>query len=365
MRHQRRQLLRAGLLAPLLPASLGSAAASPHLVFPRDFGAHPQTRIEWWYLTGLLADAEAGPGAAPRFGYQLTFFRLRGPAAADHPSRLAARQLLLAHVALSDLRAGQLRHEQRIARGGLGLAEAAETDCDVHIRDWWLRRDAEGYQAGFAAASFALQLRLRSSQPVLLQGDGGLSRKGPAPDQLSHYYSQVQLLSEARLTLEGREMRLQGRSWLDHEWSDSLLGRAGEEQAVGWDWLGINLEDGGALTAFQLRRADGSVLWRGGSWRKPDGETLNFAPGDVDMQAQRHWHSPASRADYPVEWRLRTPLGALRLRALLGAQEIDARLSTGMRYWEGAAELLGADGRRLGLGYLELTGYAERLTLLA
>lgn len=357
----RRRLLLQGLgLLSALPAR----GAAPRLRFPRDFGAHPDTRLEWWYLTGLLADPGDAPDATPRFGYQLTFFRLKGPAPADHPSALAARQLLLGHAALSDLRSGRLRHDQRIARALPGLAEASEQDCAVRLRDWSLRRTPEGYRAELRAATgFALQLQLRTTQPVLLQGDQGLSRKGPQPQQFSHYYSQVQLATEAALELDGGRRPLQGRSWLDHEWSDQLLGATGQDRAVGWDWLGINLADGGALTAFRLRRADGSVLWTGGSWRRADGSTQDFAPGRLSMDARRRWTSPASGAAYPVEWTLQTPLGLLRLNALADAQEVDARASTGMMYWEGAAALYDAQGARIGLGYLELTGYAAPMTI--
>ena len=367
---QRRLLLQAGLTG-LLPAMVAVAAPTTvaNMQFPRDFGAHPETQLEWWYLTGLLGPANSSASDTPRFGYQLTFFRVKGPAPADHPSRFAARQLLLAHAAISDLSAGRLRHDQRVARGGLGLAEAATGDCDVKLRDWFLRRQnspqGSSYSAAFSSASsaFALDLQLQTSQTTLLQGQQGLSRKGPQPQQFSHYYSQVQLQTRASLQLDGRRIALQGRSWLDHEWSDSLLGNDGADQASGWDWAGINLLDGGALTVFRLRRADASPLWNGGSWRRPDGSTQDFNPQDVQMSPTRFWRSPVSGADYPVEWALRTPLGVLQMKALIDGQEIDARLSTGMRYWEGAAELLSSDGRRLGRGYLELTGYAGAMRL--
>ncbi len=350
--------LRRWLLASPLAASAAAVRAIPaRLQFPRDHGAHPETRTEWWYLTGLLG---AG-GQNPLYGFQLTFFRVKGPAAADHPSRFAARQLLLAHAAVSDLAERRLLHRQRIARIGFGLAEADSNDCSLLLRDWSLQRSAAGYAASMNSPEFSFKLQLQARQPLLLQGEQGLSRKGP--QQTSFYTSEVQLQTQASLTIKGRQLRLQGLSWLDHEWSDGLLGPPGADQAAGWDWLGINLFDGGALTVFRLRRKDGSLLWRGGSWRRADGSMLNFAPADVGMQPLRHWRS-AEGAAYPVGWALQTPAGRMQLKALFDAQEIDARLSTGMRYWEGAAELLAPDGKRLGLGYLELTGYAGGMGLL-
>jgi predicted secreted hydrolase len=152
---------------------------------------------------------------------------------------------------------------------------------------------------------------------------------------------------------------VRGRAWLDHEWSDEYLAA----EAVGWDWIGFNLFDGSALTAFRLRRADDSVYWVGGSWRRPGEAVRAFGPDELRFAPGRTWASPASRAVYPVQWRLDTPVGAFGVRALLDDQELDSRASTGAIYWEGLAELLDAGGRRIGLGYLEMTGRVQRLRM--
>lgn len=341
-----------GRRALLLFALPGQPAG---LQFPRDHGAHTDQAIEWWYLTGVLG-ADSG---APEVGYQLTFFRVRGPVQAPHASPFAARQLLLGHAAISELTPQRLRHDQRLARAGFEHVRAADGDCDLRLMDWTLQRTARGYSARFASATagFAMSIELEATQPPLQQGDHGLSRKSAAT--FSHYYSEVQLQTRATLQLDGRSLQLQGRSWLDHEWSSQLL----PPEAQGWDWLGINLDDGGALTAFRLRRADGSTLWTGGSWRLPDGTQRSFANGELGFEPLRRWRSPLSGARYPVQWRLSSPLGELVLTALFDSQEIDARRSTGMVYWEGAARLTGAQGNALGRGYLEMTGYAGKMAL--
>jgi predicted secreted hydrolase len=361
------------------------APLSPRpLRFPEDHAAHPGTRIEWWYVTGYLS-LDDGPAASPAaaaspacdFGFQLTFFRSRTGLGEDTTSRFAARQLVFAHAALTDLgHAGApaaLHHDQRAAREGFGLAATpapGDAPLAVSMRDWSLVRErAEpGDRARLALRvrtdAFALALSLAGTQPRLLQGDAGWSRKGPLPTQASRYYSEPQLAATGtleRAAASGRDARpVHGRAWLDHEWSDSLLA----PDAVGWDWIGINLFDGGALTVFQLRRADGSVLWAGGSWRAAgDAPVQAFAPEAVRMTPGRAWRSAATDGRYPVEWRIETPAGRFALRALLDDQELDSRRSTGSVYWEGLAELLDARGRRAGLGYLEMTGRAGRLRL--
>ncbi len=368
--------------APLQEQATGLGVSHRVLRFPADFGSHPDTALEWWYLTGWLADvAQAAPvstGAEqqmpPQWGFQLTFFRSRTGVPEPHPSRFATHQLILAHVALSDLRDGKLLHEQRIARAYEGLTGSALGDTAVQLRDWRLQRETVAATPASPApagslyrisvphtdAGFALELDLRTTQPVLLQGEAGWSRKGPQPAQASHYYSEPQMAVQGRLQRGSDSHTVQGRGWLDHEWSNALL----DADAVGWDWIGINLFNGSALTAFRLRRRDGSALWHGGSWREPGGTPLAFAPDTVQFTPQAMWTSRTSGGHYPTQWRVQTPAGRWEVRALLDAQELgDSRAATGTVYWEGLSELLDAAGRRVGLGYLEMTGYVGRLVL--
>jgi predicted secreted hydrolase len=325
------------------------------LEFPRDYAAHPDRRTEWWYITGF---ASAG---GREFGYQLTFFRSRVEEAQALASKFAARQLVFAHAALTDVRGRRLWHDQRIAREGFGVAQADTADTRVRLRDWQLARTADGsYAARLPAREFTLDLRFTPTQRPLLQGDKGLSRKGPGEEQASYYYSVPQLAAGGTLVLQGQRFAIEtGKAWLDHEWSDALLA----PDAVGWDWVGMNLDDGGALTAFQLRRADGQPLWDGGSFRAADGTVAIADRGETQFNAQRWWTSPLSGARYPVEWKVRTPAGSFTVRAVIDDQELDSRSSTGAIYWEGLSDLLDAGGRRVGRGYLEMTGYAQRLRL--
>jgi len=363
---------RRTILAALVAAHGGALPAAPTagtpasdssvpalLRFPRDFGAHPESRTEWWYVTGALAAGER------LWGFQITFFRAATPVAGAEASRFAARELLFAHGAVSDLAARRLRHDQRIARSGFGIAEAAIDDTALVLRNWRLARSGGAGASRYAAratsdsAGFAYDLELAATQPVMLQGQGGVSRKGPRAEQTSRYYSEPQLAVRGTLALDGRSVDVSGRAWLDHEWSDAYL----DPGAVGWDWIGMNLDDGGALMAFRMRRADGSTLWSGGSYRAAGGPTRDFADGEVVFRAGRSWSSPASSARYPVEWQVATPAGVFGVRALLDDQELDSRTSTGAIYWEGLSLLLDGGGARVGRGYLEMTGYAKRLVL--
>lgn len=338
------------------------------LVFPRDHGAHLSSRIEWWYATGWLRAA----GRQALLGFQVTFFRSRTGLDGSAQGRWVPRHLLFAHAAITDLAGPRHRHADRIARwSGLdtpGLrARASSLDADVQLDGWrFQRRDvtaahgtASRYETRIAAADFSLDLVLTATQDLLLQGDAGYSRKGPDERQASHYVSEPQLEVRGQVSQGGGQRDVRGRAWIDHEWSDELL----HPQAVGWDWIGINLDDGRALTAFQLRRADGSALWAGGSLRLPGQPARPFAASELRFTPGRRWRSASSHASYPVHWTVQTPGGRFEVRALMDAQELDGRSSTGTVYWEGLSEVLDEQGRRIGLGYLEMTGYAGRLQL--
>jgi len=209
-----------------------------------------------------------------------------------------------------------------------------------------------------------LQLQFESTQPLLLQGQRGLSRKGPLAEQASYYYSQPQLAVSGSMVVGGRTLPIDptrpARAWMDHEWSEALLA----DDAVGWDWIGMNLHDGSALTAFRLRRADGSALWAGGSFRGAGQITPQvFSATDVSWRPLRWWISPQSGARYPVQWEVQTPVGTYTVNAVLDAQELDSSASTGAVYWEGLSDLTHANGQAAGRGYLEMTGYTKAMRL--
>lgn len=361
----RRKALVLGMAGAMGAAAWSSTAhALPPrtLDFPRDHGSHPELRTEWWYITGY---AQAN---GREWGFQVTFFRSRVDAAQGIQSAFAAKQLLFAHAALTDLKGQRLHHDQRIARAGFGVAQASESDTAIRLQDWSLvRSDLPGggvsrYAARIQGEHFGLQLQFDATQPVLRQGREGLSRKGPESTQASYYYSQPQLAVNGQVQVKGQAFAVQGKAWLDHEWSDELL----HPSAVGWDWLGMNLDDGSALTAFRLRDKRGGTVWAGGSFRRGDAPASApqvFGHEDVRFAPLRHWTSPLTQTSYPVEWTVQTPAGDFTVRALLDNQELDSRSSTGSIYWEGLSELLDSTGRRVGSGYLEMTGYAGALRL--
>jgi predicted secreted hydrolase len=351
------------LAVPLVPLALATRPAlagngypdvlpGRALEFPRDHGAHPAFRTEWWYVTGWLR------GGGRDLGFQVTFFRNRPRIGEASPSAFAPRQLLFAHAAIADPAAGRLVHDQRAARAGFGLAEAAEATTDVRIDDWSFVLAGGVYRTRIPAREFALELEFSPTQAIMLQGDAGFSRKGPAPGQASYYYSRPHLAVRGTVERGGRRTAVEGSAWLDHEWSSEYLA----PEAAGWDWAGLNLDGGGALMAFRIRAKAGGVFWAGGGWRDAAGRTRVFAPDEIAFEPLRRWRSPRTEIEYPVAMRLRAGERTFVLEPMMDDQELDSRASTGVLYWEGAATAREGE-RPVGRGYLELTGYGKPVRL--
>lgn len=343
-------LLLPGLAAADSPPRYATAERGRRLIFPRDHGGHEEYRTEWWYVTGALDAPERD------IGFQLTFFRVRSGDAETLASPIAPRQILFAHAAVTRGNAGLL-HAERAGRANLGAAFSAD-DCRLHIGPWRMERAGEGANEYFLLraldTAFAFDLRLTPTQPLILQGEEGWSQKGPRPELASHYVSWPQLQVAGTITLGNKVHATHGRAWFDHEWSTEVLGAG----SVGWDWIGINLDDGGALMAFRIRDKDGGTVYAHASLRDAAGRLTRFGPTETQFRPLRGWQSPRNGARYPVGMEIRLGPHAVRTEPLIDDQEITAHRPLPISYWEGLVRL---SGSLRGRGYLEMTGYAGSL----
>jgi predicted secreted hydrolase len=342
------------------------------LQFPRDHGAHPLFRTEWWYVTGWL-DLKNKPGQS--LGFQVTFFRSRTRHPEENPSRFAPKQLLIAHAAIAAPKNGLLIHEELATRALTPIATFSETDCKLFIKqygnEWLLERvmnsnlgSQNQYRIAIKTAQLKIDLLLTTDQQPWLQGQNGFSQKGPLAKQSSYYYSRPQLITEGRVSFAKQEqsLELRGTSWFDHEWSSEILA----DGAIGWDWLGLNMFDGSALTLFRIRNSNtdkqGADIHHYAAWRSVQGDVKNYTPR---FEALRRWTSKRTGATYPVSWQILIGDIKLLIEPLMDDQELDGRRSTGTVYWEGAVTVkdVSSPGKLIGRGYLELTGYHQPIKL--
>ncbi len=326
--------------------------------FPRDHGAHPEFKNEWWYWSGHLKGT-----AGESFGYQLTFFRvaLKKP---DPQARSAwaATTLYFAHLALTAPGQRNFIFREKASRGALGLAGAETGALKVWLGDWRAESQGEEQHLSARAEGLALELVLKPLKPPVLHGEGGLSRKAAAAEVASYYYSIPRLATRGQLTLGDRTLEVTGLSWLDREFSSRGLAPG----QVGWDWFALQLSDGTDLMLYLMRQTDGQVdPASAGTLISPEGKARHLTLADFQVRATGTWKSPHTKATYPAGWEITVPGAGYRLS--LTPTLNDQELRTGGRarliYWEGQVQVQGVkNGQTLtGQGYTELTGYAGSL----
>jgi predicted secreted hydrolase len=360
----------------LIPVLAGGAAAAPvdavdtsfrlaqegyRYEFPRDHGSHDAFRTEWWYYTGHLQTAEGR-----RFGFELTFFRraIEPDQVETRPSRWSVDQLYLAHLAVTDVTGQRFHFHDRISRAGLGKAGADATHLQVWLDQWRAESSgqSEQHRLDTKADGVALSLTLDPAKPLVVHGERGISKKGTAVGQASHYYSFTNLATAGNLTIGTETYRVTGTSWMDHEFGSADLGA----DLAGWDWFSIHLADNRELMVYRLRHTDGSSdTASSGTLVFPDGRTQHLSASDIQLTPLDTWTSPASKATYPSRWQVSIPSLelSLKLTPLLADQELRTSHSTRITYWEGAVAVEGTERGQVikGQGYVELTGYAERI----
>ena len=346
------------------PAALGqyqTALPGYRFEFPSDHFNHEDFQTEWWYTTGNMDSADGH-----KYGFELTFFRQgvdRGP---DKTASWDLRDLYLAHLALSDLDGGKFCYTERLNRRGPGIAGADETQKKIWNGNWELRWNSDDQLVLTATdGRFSLALTLVPQKPPVIHGENGVSRKSAGAGRASHYISFTRLKATGTITRDKKNVQVSGTSWMDHEFFTDQLG----DEQVGWDWLGIQLEDNSELMLYQFRRKDGSFdSFSSGTFVDGQGRSVHLTSSDFHLVPTGDtWTSSVTSATYPIAWMMEVPKLGLQLRAAahLKSQELTSNGRLAPNYWEGAITIQGTrNGTAVrGVGYLEMTGYDRAVEL--
>ena len=312
--------------------------------FPADHGAHPDFRIEWWYVTANLADAG---GSA--YGAQWTLFR-QASRPGPQDEGWASQQFWMGHAAVT--RSDTHRFSETFARGGVGQA-AVDADPFHAFIDAWDMHGLDGLRAdrlaplqmSAAAADFSFALRLEADTSLVLQGDAGYSQKSDQGGQASYYYSQPFFKATGRITIDDRPVDVTGHAWMDREWSSQPLA----SDQTGWDWLSLHFNSGEKLMLYRLRQTDGRN-YASANWILPDGTTRPIVSADIVMTPKAFTVTGGRKV--PTTWDIAIPKLSLAIEC--APLNPDSWMGTSFPYWEGPIRFAGSHS---GVGYLELTGY--------
>jgi predicted secreted hydrolase len=326
--------------------------------FPRDHFSHPDYQTEWWYYTGNLRS-----GDGQRFGFELTFFRsaLRLPASAqDLTVAWRPDQIYLAHLALTDLDGQVFYHEDRINRAGPGIAGADLSQQRLWNGNWSVSWSGTDQQLQAVTDQLGLFLKLHPTKPLVINGQDGISVKGPQPGEASHYISFPRLQASGRLEWQGKGFAVSGIAWMDHEFFTETQ----DGTLEGWDWFSIQLNNNQELMLYRLRRKSASPdRFSSGTYIDGEGKAHFLDASKFTLQPGSTWHK------YPMDWKINVPSLGLTLveHTLVENQKLLSRTGTTPSYWEGAVTYGGEMKQQpvKGVGYLEMTGYGQQVWLSA
>jgi predicted secreted hydrolase len=330
------------------PAGFERVVPGKTLAFPLDHLPHKDFRIEWWYVTANLMDAEG-----QSYGVHWTLFRSSMNALQD-PDNWASNQVWMAHAALSTPDGHVF--EERFARGGIDQANvtlAENNRFKAFMDDWSLTGETRHLLPAtllFTVGGYSVKLSLEANTPWVLQGNEGYSVKS-AQGQASYYYSQPHIAVRGQISrAEQTAIAIEGKGWLDREWSSQPLAK----NQPGWDWFSLHLDDGHALMVYRLRQSDGNH-WISGSLVTPQGEATTLRKEDVmitPLETKSVAANDGTSRDLPLTWRIELPGRAMAWTVV--PQSANQWLNTAFPYWEGPVDVKGSTG---GVGFMELTGY--------
>ena len=326
--------------------------------FPRDHRAHREFKTEWWYYNGYLRGPEE-----KNFGFQVTFFRV-GLLPGSLPregSQWRIRDVIMAHLAVTDINKKTFFYQEKAGRANLGLAGADLDQYRVWVDNWQVVEEGKGHQIQAGGGDLSLSLKIIPTGPPLIHGVNGVVKKGTGTGRASHYYSMTRMETKGFLKIKGKEFPVTGVSWMDHEFGSNLL----EKTQVGWDWFSLQLDNGMDLMIYQLRHEDGRVDSNSsGTLAGADSRKIHLSLSDIKLRVLNYWKSSRSGAAYPASWEIYLPQQDLRLalEPWVADQELMTPKSTGITYWEGIVRVKGTYKGRVvgGKGYVEMTGYDRR-----
>lgn len=204
-----------------------------------------------------------------------------------------------------------------------------------------------------------VDLQFCPNKPISLIGKDG------KPDQL-FYYSFTQNNVEGFIKKGKTIENVRGKGWFDHQWGylNSLLTQ------TGWNWFGLQLEDGRELLINEFRDIRTSTTFSPmANLIELDG-TLKFTR-NVILKPIKYWRSPLTNVLYPIEWLIKIPDFRMEIKVvqLLKHQEMSI-LGPLQAIWEGACfvsvneRFENKEIRQIhGKGFMELVGYANYISL--
>lgn len=348
-------LLTALLLIPHVSSAKDYTCAKPGYDYqlPKDLAAHPNYKIEWWYLTGHLKTKQGA-----EYGFQWTLFRNSLSPKAKLGNAFDSNQIYFFHSALTDLQKNKHSFFEDRSRGFMGEAKVDLETLNHKIKNATIQMKDGIIHLKNKTPLFAYDLKLKPEKPAVYHGKNNVSLKGPEPCNASQYISYTRLNVTGTLQTSLKKQKVTGTAWMDQEFSSSQLSK----KAVGWDWFSIQMNNNTELMLYFLRDQKGTYLpYSSGTFVNAKGKSQHLELKDIEIKKLEDWPAQKNQI-YPKSWSIKIKKLELDfiVIAKLPNSINNAQKSTKTTYYEGPAEIT-SQSQNLGQAYIELSGYSQDL----
>jgi len=402
--------LRLFLCVLLLAVCLNmhAAPAAPVAPKPAAFGvaAHNDVNIEWWYINAHVTTDKGrhlaligsffrfGSGVNPLDGSPLPRAHYLIYAVTDldkktqRPYSLADSGMIALLKQFGPLLAAQNPRDKGVRAFLAGLEQGQlppphqkiAGEASVVSAPFHLAYGKENMLAATNRANTAfdlnldaggpdkIHLTLASQKPAMAVGGKGETGLKRANDM--YYFSLTRCTVGGTVdTGAGPEQITGGQGWFDHQWGNSWVASNN-----GWDWWGVQLDDGTDILFFRQRDLKtGRVFFPLATFMDRNGrqsvtKKIVFTPDPKAL-----WRSPKSGVTYPLGWTVTFPEKnlVLHITAKVRGQEMPI-LGPGAGIWEGVCDVLAVSVpprtasaptytylETFGVAYMELVGYSS------
>lgn len=331
---------------------------------PKDEGAHVGAKTEWWYLNGHLRDEQGR-----EYGFMDALFDTPDVIDArynrDLPLMPGASLLDTAFTQISEGKHTEFRTPHFHAPNSQPHDGFTPEVLGQQFKDsrglWRVERlDDETIHLTGPHGDAKLDLTLKHHKAPLLMGGEGEIPMGPFG--LSKYYTWSRLEASGTVQIDGETRKVEGSAWMDHQWGDMQMFHGYD----GWDWFGIQLDNGADINAFRFRGPDGGNVQAAVGLSRPDGAQATSE--QMALTPQSWWTSPQTGITYPTSWHVAIPDRQIELdiTPTFDDQEMDGSSPHGHpalapvpTYWEGSMRVVGTVAGQpvTGKAYGEFVGY--------
>lgn len=351
---------------------------SKEISLPKDTGPHVFSNIEWWYFFADLTGDQGG-----RYAAMASFFRIGETEGTkghyliytliDHNKKVQQNYSLydsklksnmLAYLPLylilhprdihiwklyKSLLLGQIPAPHSLMKKATIKKNPTKLIYGDNQLTFFGEKE-EGFKVYLSEKKLKLDLDFTPVKPMALIGGDG------KPDNL-YYYSFTKNNVQGQVETSKGIEKVKGQGWFDHQW-----GRDYKLKNFGWNWFGLQLNDGRELLLNEMVSKKSKISPMANLIEK-DG-FIRFTR-NVSFQAIKSWNSLKTKVKYPLEWKIIIPEFSMELHVIATFPKQEMPILGPLRaIWEGTCILSGEEilstGSRIkldGKGFMELVGY--------